>query len=953
MKCPNCGYDKIQPNFIFCPNCKAALPKEQPSTNQFTKLDETTYKSVDGDFQEKGFINRAFSRWTYEKAKAEPYAYAIWADKNPNDNKVFLGQWYKEGHDLSVIQDAIKEAHRARHENPTTDSTEVHANIINSTQESSRHESNNSFVQAVNADYTTDAAALVRNKAIWKLQPGELARHIAPDEWCYVSEHLGGIVIEEGTSAIIYVDGEEVAKMGSGMYVFDDKHKITAELDADRRKHENQGFFSRLADGIYRVITGHRREENTQQREERRRRVQQIIGRLKKDTTIDVYLKSDRVFPAIFGQQYSSDSSDGYQPYNNNVIQSRYLDLKVGVSMHLQIGDFKDFITNYLDSRKSVTINDIVKAADPSVFSLLKYHFRDIEITERGLDKVTFNALKEHLKSNLPNLLHGIIVVDVLDITTSNEQLERFRKVEGQLYCSEQEYDFLLRTNEFRNRIASEENDQKIREARSEQDLRRSLDEVNKDKLLHDDEMEQFVSLLMNQKAVREAKNKSDLYRALLKISENDLIAKEEFEIFSTDLENRRFERDQVSEQLRIRSLVATALTKMDANKTLELREIEDDKTIKIAGIRAEDEVSDEEWAVYCKGRAHDAEDWEMEAIIYGRKYVLERQKLVDEAEKRRLQNAIKAEEIKGAEQQGAFERGKKLAEHELEEKLKDDEYRRQILKEYDAFQLEVQKKEERLKELHRLMEIEQEGKDRDALRALQAQQQQSQRELDKIKEENQKLIKQAEIAAEIEKARISAESTMTANQLVAKNITGMDPVAQAKFAESFSHLKETELVKQNAEEREKMFQQLLNMAQAHNVNMSGVQTANANQQMEIIKLLLSTFGQMNGAQNAGQQNLVGSLIGAMQSFATTRFNDVNFSKEEYRQQMQHEQGRADEAQKQALNYTTHVKVSENAPNNVRGTSVNVNVNSRTCPSCKKHIDDDNVPFCPYCGNNL
>lgn len=953
MKCPNCGYDRIQPNFNFCPKCKVALPKGQPSTSQFAKHDETTYKNVDGDFQEKGFINRAFSRWTYEKAMADPYAYANWAYKNPNDSKVFLGQWYKEGHDTTVIRNAIAEANRARHENPTTDSTEVNANIINSTQGSSRREPNSSFVQAVNADYTTDAAALVRNKAIWKLQPGELARHIAPDEWCYVSEHLGGIVIEEGTSAIIYVDGEEVASIGSGMYVFDDKHKVAAELEAERRKHENQGFFSRLADGIYRVITGHRREENTQQREERRRRVQQIIGNLKRDTIINVYLKSDRVFPAIFGQQYSSDSSDGYQPYNNNVIQSRYLDLKVGVSMHLQIDDFKDFITNYLEGRKSATINDIVKAADPSVFSLLKYYLRDIEITERGLDKVTFNALKEHLKSNLPNLLHGIIVVDVLDITTSNEQLERFRKVEGQLYCSEQEYDFLLRTNEFRNRIASEENDQKIREARSEQDLRSSLDEINKDKLLHDDEMEQFVSLLMNQKVIREATNKLDLDKAMLEISKNRLIAKEEYEIFRTDLENRRFDRDQVSEQLQIRSLVATALTKMDANKTLELREIEDNKTTAIAGIRAEDEVSDEEWAVYCKERARDAEDWEMEAKIYGRKYVLDRQKLVDEAENRRLQNAIKAEEIKGTQQQDIYKRNKTLADHELEEKLKDDEYRRQILKEYDDFQLEVQKKEAKLKQLKQLVEIDQAIKDGDALRAYQAQQQQAQIELDVLKEKNQHLIKQAEIAADIEKTKIAAERDMTADQLVAKNITQMDATAQAVFAESFSHLKETEIAKQNAKEREQLFQQMLQMAKSYNVDMKDVQTANANQQMEIIKQILSTFGQMNGAQTAGQQNLVGSLVGAMQSFATTRFNDVNSMKNEYQGQMKHEEGRADETQKQALNYTTHVKVSENAPNNVRGTSVNVNVNTRTCPNCGQTLDDDKISCCPICGKDL
>ena len=153
-----------------------------------------------------------------------------------------------------------------------------------------------------------------------------------------------------------------------------------------------------------------------------------------------------------------------------------------------------------------------------------------------------------------------VIVVDILDIATTNEQLARFRQVEEKLYCSEREYDFLQRTNEFRNRIASEENDQKIREARSEQEIRVRLDEVNKDNLLHTDEMEQFVSLLMNQKVIREASNKADLDKAMLEIQRNRLISQEEFDIFENDLKNRYFDREQVSEQLRARSLMATAL---------------------------------------------------------------------------------------------------------------------------------------------------------------------------------------------------------------------------------------------------------------------------------------------------------------------------------------------------------------------------------------------------------
>ena len=236
MKCPYCGYDKIQPNFNFCPSCKKPL-------NEKANTMETPHASQQNqNLHEKGFINRAFSRWTYERAIADPYSYAIWANKNPNDNRYFLNKWMNEGNDTTIIRNAIAEVNRARRENPTVDSEDVASSIIDANQQGSHQTANTTFVEAVNAAPTTDAAAIVRNKAIWKLQQGELARHIAPDEWQYVAEHLSGIVIEEGTSAIIYVDGQEVAQLGSGMYMFDDKHAAAAEIEAQNRENEQKGF---------------------------------------------------------------------------------------------------------------------------------------------------------------------------------------------------------------------------------------------------------------------------------------------------------------------------------------------------------------------------------------------------------------------------------------------------------------------------------------------------------------------------------------------------------------------------------------------------------------------------------------------------------------------------------------------------------------------------------------
>ena len=156
-----------------------------------------------------------------------------------------------------------------------------------------------------------------------------------------------------------------------------------------------------------------------------------------------------------------------------------------------------------------------------------------------------------------------------------------------------------------------------------------------------------------------------------------------------------------------------------------------------------------------------------------------------------------------------------------------------------------------------------------------------------------------------------------------------------------------------NAAEQAKLYQQMIDMAKDNGANIQKISSDNAAQQMEMMKQVLATVAQMSASQTLGQQGLVNSLVGAMQNFANTRFNDAKDIKEEYRTQMQHEQERVDENQRQSLNATTRVKVSENMPNIVGGTSVNVHVGTTICLICGQQIDDNDISCCPICGKDL
>ena len=251
------------------------------------------------------------------------------------------------------------------------------------------------------------------------------------------------------------------------------------------------------------------------------------------------------------------------------------------------------------------------------------------------------------------------------------------------------------------------------------------------------------------------------------------------------------------------------------------------------------------------------------------------------------------------------------------------------------------------------MFDMEQNVADRETRRKLEEERARIELELNKSKEQHAFELEQEKIKAEKEMAIAETESKMTGDQLVAKNIASMDAAAQAKFAESFSHLNELELTKMNAAEQAKLYQQMVDMAKENGANIQKISSDNAAQQMEVMKQILAAFTQISMTQNASQQGFVNSMVGAIQSVAGGKVQDAEAMKEEYKAEKHHAEARLDETQKQSLNATTRVKVSENMPNIVGGTSVNVRVGAITCPICGQQIDDNDISCCPICGQDL
>ena len=218
-----------------------------------------------------------------------------------------------------------------------------------------------------------------------------------------------------------------------------------------------------------------------------------ILSQATQSPILSVYIVSERHITLTFAGSTESDGHLAFMPYK---IPTKIVDVNIGVSLQLRINDIHQFATNYLADKNVATTMQFEQMLAPSIENTLRQILRNLDYEASGLPEPVLNNLKIRIQQTINEQLFGIQCERVLQITDSSADFERFRAVERELYCSEQELGFLQRTNEFRNRLEQEENKRTVDAAGNAEQLRQSLQAINKDKLLSEDEMEQFAMLL-------------------------------------------------------------------------------------------------------------------------------------------------------------------------------------------------------------------------------------------------------------------------------------------------------------------------------------------------------------------------------------------------------------------------------------------------------------------------
>lgn len=857
MKCPNCGFDRILPMYKVCPKCKQPLnastaeaPKsEEPQPEANTKL-------FTGIF------------WSYAKAIKDPEAFKTYAQKNPNDSARLLNKWKQDGKDVSALVEAhpmntpsstpsSSSSSSVQHE-PTT--TPANTTVEKPESTPAAKSSNDVAVLAVGKDHK-------KHYASWSIAPGQIARNISAQEFLDMS-NADGVYVQEGVTAVLFIDGVQAAEMEGGVYTFatekthTDARKEKAEEDAEIRAKE--GLVQKLG-RLGRSVANffyHSHDSIRKEREENKERVQEHIRRITSSSVVSVVLKRDGVVNFTMGiRPIASEDGSNKMEFAPFKIRTQTLTVDVAVAMEARIYDFHEFRTTYLMDRNSYSVNDLRVALNTFMRTTLQRAMQNYAADGDLLPEDLMASISYALMSQSKELLHGIALSNVLDITTENEAFERFRAIEEKLFCTDKEIDYLSRTNEFKNRLQLVENQQKVTEAKTELDLRKELDQINNDQLIHEDEMESFVQLLQSQKRIREAQTENEELAALLKLKGNRLLSEDELDALETSIRDKKFDRDQVSAEFQMRAANRTNMARVELELQLQKSEL-----------LAEAELNDVRFEELRKDQA--------------RQFQLE-----DAQQEHDLASARRQDEYEDArrEKDADFADSRREKDFDFEQRQKDAEYARAHREAQDNLDIEKQRSQNEMDILRQKAEI--------ARQNMQAMQQHEQEMAEKKHQE--------------EMARIAAQQNMSAEQLMATGMAGMDAAAQKAFAESFAAGK-------GGEKEREMYERMLQMQQQHAgettaqnaVQMAQMQ-AMMQQMMQFAQSGMQTNAQMAANMAAGQAAGQQAQLDAMQNIAGARIAQTEGMKEEYRTQMEHEQKRTDAAQDKALNYTTKVTQEE------------------------------------------
>ena len=413
-------------------------------------------------------------------------------------------------------------------------------------------------------------------RMIWNIQPGQVARVIGESEFASYNK-VKGVIVSEGTTAYIRANGRTIASISGGTYDFTQE-----ELPESGMLNKAWNFISNLFSSKKKEDVASK-EPNAEELYMQQQKA--ILENAKRGASFSVVILLNKAFPLLVGAKQAN--LDDYKNFVPMQVATRTATVAMGFNAYFTISDHERFITHYLTDKQVLNTTLLIDELCDTIRVTLENELCNEELTSNRIPKELHDRIKNSINAIAPEAFFGVSLVRIVEISAANDDIERFNKLSREMYLSEQELDYLRRTNDFKNRLADTQNSQRLHEARTEVELQRELDNINRDNILREDELQKFQYLLKNERIIREARSDEERNAALAEIEKTGLIRQEELNVLRDKLKTEEYKR-------------GTALAMMQLRDNIEFERIrlegEADKAVTIAKKQIEIEMIREEF---------------------------------------------------------------------------------------------------------------------------------------------------------------------------------------------------------------------------------------------------------------------------------------------------------------------------------------------------------------------
>lgn len=431
------------------------------------------------------------------------------------------------------------------------------------------------------AEALSDDISVIKNKIVWNVPMGEIAYRISEKEMDSLL-NVTGIVVDEGVTAHIYINGKLASEIHGGNYDFVNKEELSRKLNA-----RFGGFADKMKD-LWKVImrfwVGTSLNERIQQNIggiERMTNIEELVSSIRQDDVCSIVLKVDKEFPLVFEQEIQTSCYNG----------------TVGLSISAQITDFRRFFQYFLMGGQNRNVTNI------QIRELLKNEVANVLRYENFVKGIVTEENKEHIKLCLQDRVAqtntGISIIRVNDCCINSEDLNRLRALDREIYLSEEEIDRLHRINVIKNRLNDFEVQQQIEEARGQLDIARALNEINRDRIATDEEMNAFVETIAYTRKLRTIQNQEDFDEAVAKIRKAKILREEDINMLIYEISVQQYKRGTEFSLMQLRDSIERNKIVQNASQESEVSAV----THKVGLERIKDAYKDERFQIELEQR--------------------------------------------------------------------------------------------------------------------------------------------------------------------------------------------------------------------------------------------------------------------------------------------------------------------------------------------------------------